>query len=497
MKRILSLVLAVLMLMSIMTVNAEGSGEELEHVTLEVIMIGNGTKKDAADEVFKAISDYVADRLNAEIILTCYPSGDLTQKLLMRLVAGESWDINFDSDWTGFYKVNAQEGYMDVSELLPVYAPNLYASYQKAGTLDAIRDSEGRITALPWTMVSNNRFFFRWRGDLADAAGLTYDTSKMGTIEDVYQICSDLHKAYPDRYIVDFIPIDMFLTKYNLYPIGHGYCVDLTDAGCKLVRIEDTNAIRECAEWSKKFLDEGLIWADAFTDGHDMNGFWMQGKAIGYATNTTHEFCNYYLPMEEENARTDYFMYYPESYYPNRSPMANALCISAISKNPERALMFLDMLETDQKLFDLILYGIEGKTYVIDENGCARYPEGMNSTNSNYMDYSGRWAFWKPQFMRPDDRYPEGFWQNEADFATNYEYNIVCPIISFAPNLEDINVEISERDAIYGDCIAIAQSGRVEDVDAFVAEYTKKLADADAGVVLAELQDQVDAYLGK
>ncbi len=497
MKRILSLVLAVVMLMCVMTVNAEGSGESLEHVTLEVIMIGNGTKKDAADEVFKAISDYVADRLNAEIILTCYPSSDLTQKLLMRLVAGEPWDINFDSDWTGYYKMIAQEGYMDVSELLPVYAPNLYATYEKAGTLDAIRDSEGRITALPWTMVSNNRLFFRWRGDLADAAGLTYDTSKMGTIEDVYQVCSDLHKAYPDLYIVDSLPMDMFMTKYNLYHIGHGYCVDLTDPECKLIPIEETPVIRECAEWTKKFIDEGIIWADAFTYSHDPLTLWMQGKMIATTSSVTHEFCNYVLPMNDENARTDYFMYYPENYYPNRSPLANALCISAISENPERALMFLDMLETDKGLFDLLLYGIEGKTYVVDENGAARYPAGMDSTTSNYMDFSGRWAFWKPQFMRPDDRYPQGFWQNEADFATNYEYNTVCPIISFAPNLDDINVEVSERDAVFMDCQTLAQTRSIDDIDAFVAEYSKKLVDADAGVVLNELQAQIDAYLGK
>ena len=70
--------------------------------------------------------------------------------------------------------------------------------------------------------------------------------------------------------------------------------------------------------------------------------------------------------------------------------------------------MMLNMVETSQEYFDMLQYGIEGETYVLGENGEANYPDGMNAANSNYMDWGGRWAFWKPQFMRPNFEYPEG-----------------------------------------------------------------------------------------
>ena len=41
--------------------------------------------------------------------------------------------------------------------------------------------------------------------------------------------------------------------------------------------------------------------------------------------------------------------------------------------------MFLNQLETDQKLYDMVQYGIEGETYVLNGER-AEYPEGMDGT---------------------------------------------------------------------------------------------------------------------
>ena len=64
----------------------------------------------------------------------------------------------------------------------------------------------------------------------------------------------------------------------------------------------------------------------------------------------------------------DFVEVYKDDLYANRSPLANAMAISATSENPERTLMFLNQLETDQKLYDMVQYGIEGETYVLTEN---------------------------------------------------------------------------------------------------------------------------------
>jgi putative aldouronate transport system substrate-binding protein len=80
------------------------------------------------------------------------------------------------------------------------------------------------------------------------------------------------------------------------------------------------------------------------------------------------------------------------------------------------------------------MYGIQGRTYEIDTSkpNSVKYPAGMNDNNSNFMNWQGRWALFKPQFMRGDPLYSEGFWQRELDFAMGNPNNIASPLDGFS-----------------------------------------------------------------
>ena len=53
--------------------------------------------------------------------------------------------------------------------------------------------------------------------------------------------------------------------------------------------------------------------------------------------------------------------------------------ISTNSAHPEESFTLLSALYTDAELHTLLSFGIEGKHYVIDEDGRADYPEGMTA----------------------------------------------------------------------------------------------------------------------
>ena len=53
--------------------------------------------------------------------------------------------------------------------------------------------------------------------------------------------------------------------------------------------------------------------------------------------------------------------------------------------------MFLNLLQSDREFYDMVIYGIEGETYVLND-GIVDYPEGVTSTNSNYLGWGGQWA---------------------------------------------------------------------------------------------------------
>lgn len=342
MKRTLSLFVALLMLVSmVFAVTSLACAENgLEHVTLKFIFYGD--KKSATDEVWNAIAEKYKDQLNCDFDVQFIAGDDYKQKLLVKVAAGEPWDLCFDSDWTGYYLMLAQEAYMDLSELLPEYAPDLYAAYEKTGALAAATDANGRVTALPWTMTMNNRPFFQWRGDLAEKAGIEVDASTIQTTEDVLELCRKLKAAYPDKYILENSDLNAFLVKYDLCDIGHALCIDLNDPDCKVIPVEETAAYRERAELAKTMQDEGIIWGDVLVDKLDHNDLINQGILI--TKWGTHEFSTQNRAWVEDTAYWAYNDLYVDHKFANRTPLANALCIPETAENPERTLMFLNLL---------------------------------------------------------------------------------------------------------------------------------------------------------
>lgn len=489
MKKLLSLVLVLAMALSTFAVMFTAVAEtELEPVTLKFIFFAD--KKSAVDQVWAAIADKYRDVLNADFDVQFIPADDYRQKLLVKASAGEEWDMNFDGNWLGYYQMLAMDAYMDLTELLPQYAPDLYAAYQESGALQAAT-YQGKVVALPWTMVMNNRQVFQWRGDLAEAAGIVVDKENFSTFEDAYEVLKQFQEAYPDRYIIESSSLDSMRIKYNLVDIGNNLVIDLKDPEHKVQPLETTAAYMEFAQFAEKLQNDGLIWKDVLNDRIDHNTLIDQGKLITkWGTN---EFARSKRAWVEEGAYWDYASLYPDGLSAHRTPLANIAAIPVTSENPDRTLMFMNLLQTDREMYDMMHYGILGVTYELDGEE-AVYPEGMTIANSNYMDWQGRWAFWKPQFMRPDAVYGKDFWKQEEENAYSNENNIASPFDGFSLDAADINIEIAQRDQIHTDANRLIEVGLAGDATEAV---NKLIADQqyNAEIIVSEIQKQIDAYM--
>ncbi|MCL2867132.1 MAG: DUF3502 domain-containing protein [Clostridia bacterium] len=491
MKKLVALVLAALIALSMLSIMV-ASASELPHVTLKFIFFAD--KKADTDKVWAAIAEKYKDVLNCDFDVQFIPGDDYKQMLLYKAGAGDEWDMNFEGEWLGYFQMIAMDAYADLTDLLPVYAPNLFEAYQESGVLNAATHN-GKIVCLPWTMMMNNRQTFQWRGDLADAAGIVVDKESITTFEDVYPILEQLQAAYPDRYIIESSSWDAMKNKYSLVEIGNGLVIDLSDPSGTILAKENTDAFREFVAFGKKLQDAGFIWKDILNDKTDRNAMINEGQLI--TKWGTYEFARSGRPWVEEGARWDYVFLYPEGLSPNRTPLANVAAISATSNNVERVLMFMNLLQIDQELYDMMHYGILGETYQINDEGAVVYPEGMSTANSSFMGWQGRWAYWKPYFMRPDDEFPKDFWKEEAEYAMSSPYNIPSPYDAFVFNAEDVNVEIAQRDQVFEDHKKLFESGIINgEPDAVVDAYIAAQA-INAEIIVAEAQRQLDAFLGK
>lgn len=476
------------------TAAAEGpvdpvTGEALEPVTLKFIFFGD--KKSATDDVWNAIADYTRDTLNCDYDVQFVSGDDYKQKLLVKAATGEAWDMNFDSDWTGYFQMAANDAYLNLDELLPAYAPTLYAKYEEKGLIESMKN-KGHINILPWTITMNNRPLFQWRGDLAEAAGITVDKDSFETIEDVDKLLYELKEAYPDRYIIECSQLSG--GGYFTIDSGMGLYFDLDDEHVTVYAAEDIPEWVEAMEYAEKWQKDGLIWKDVLTDKLDHNALINEGKLI--TKWGTHEFANSNRAWVEEGACWDSTTIYTDDLYANRTPLANAMTISATSENPERTLMFMEMLETDQTLYDMVHYGIEGTTYVInEENGAADYPEGMDSASSNYQEWGGRWGLWKPQFMRATPDYDPGFWEEEEKFAMSSDKNVVSPLEGFTFDATNVQTEVAQRNQIFGDANKLLTVGLAGDTKTAVEKLKADSEAAGKQTLIDEYQRQIDEFL--
>jgi len=451
-----------------------------------------GDKKTATDEVWMEVSRYVkAKGLNVKFNITFIPWSDYYSKLLVMAASGDRWDLNFDSE-NSFQQMASRGSYLALNELLPKYAPHLYATYRESDVLTSVT-MDGEIVALPWTIRMNQRYYAGWRQDLAEKVGIHRKPGAVRTVEDVDVLLHELKVAYPEAKLTRTGPLSFYTLREEWVDLGyHGLGFYLDDPLMTVQAIEQQPFYAEAARMSKRWYDDKILNRDGIIDKESGADLWRNGKML--FTLTSHEWAYAADPgFADPGYRQQMSLLYPEKRYVNRSPIANVLAINRNSEHPELTLRFLDMLGTDQTLYDLVMYGIEGLTYQLDKTA-AIYPEGMTFATSNYMDWGSEWGFWQPQFMRPTSTYSAGFWQQEALFA-DQPPNLDSPLAGLFLMDGGITSELDKRDQAYEELGRAVEYGIVADVDGAVEFYRSHQLANGLTQIIEEVQRQVDHFL--
>jgi putative aldouronate transport system substrate-binding protein len=462
-----------------------------KEVTLQFYF--GGEKKAATDEVWSKVSDYVKSKgLNVKFKVNFIPFTDFKRKMLDMAASGDTWDMNFDADWLSYKQMASRGSYLGLNVLLPEYAPNLYRIYQEQGTLSAAT-MNGQIVGLPWTMKMNERPFVGWRADLAEKAGIVRAPNAVKTIEDLDVLLHELKDAYPNEKLSRTPPLGLYLIRDEWVDLAfHGLGFYMDDPKMTVRAIEQQPFYVESAKMSKKWNDYKILNRDASIDNENGADQWRNGKML--FTITSHEWANANPGFVDPSFRQQMSLIYPDKRSVNRSVLANVLAINRNSVHADLVLRFLDMMETDKELYDLVQYGIEGITYVLDGNA-AEYPEGMRYVSSNYLEWDSRWAFWwKPEFMRPTPIYPGDFWIKETEFAS-LPVNIRSPVDGLFISDDNMKDEVTRRDKTADEIGKPIEFGKALNVEQEVANYIEKQKANGLDKIIAETQKQVDDYL--
>ena len=175
-----------------------------------------------------------------------------------------------------------------------------------------------------------------------------------------------------------------------------------------------------------------------------------------------------------------------------KNPVVTTSCISGSfvaiathSKNPVRAMKFLNLLNTDPYLHNLLCFGIENMHYTKLPNG------QIHITPAGVERYSiPTWTLGNMFLEYVPDTEPADKWAVTKQFNAD---SVLSPLFGFGYDPEPIQAEISALSNISGQYGEQLQNGAC-DIDATAAEYTKKAKSAGMDKMFTELQKQIDKW---
>ncbi|WP_320128969.1 extracellular solute-binding protein [uncultured Sphaerochaeta sp.] len=475
------------------TGTATSSATNLKPVTLTFWSCGD--KRSAQDQVLAAFCKEYKSELNIDKIKFNYVSfGDYEDKMTSLVAGGDDFEGCFVADWMLYNKMANKGAFLNLNDLLAQYAPTLYKTYKDAGVAN-ICSIDGQMVTLPWLQKKSSKPILLFRKDLADKYGVDY--SNLQTIEDIDAFLEEAHAKIPN--ITTFesgFPrgntysdvLAILNSKYNMDTMNYHMLTNNFDT--KLIPIEQTEMFKKAVTWMQKWYNDGFVSKSELSET-DTQEF-ANGKTfcrVGLYENAVQG-----ITFNVSGAELGWAEPYPDGKFRYDSPLNNAFAINKNAANPERALMLLELLDTNEKAYDMFMYGIEGKTYVTEADGSIGYPEGQDSSNSTYLDWF-KWPFIRTQFEKPSGSNTQKAIDMNNTWLAKDNF-IVAPLIGFGPDTSPIKTELAQRDQLYDEQGKLLLAGIIEggNVDVAVQNYIKAQKATGLDDILSYLQTQADSY---
>jgi putative aldouronate transport system substrate-binding protein len=160
--------------------------------------------------------------------------------------------------------------------------------------------------------------------------------------------------------------------------------------------------------------------------------------------------------------------------------------ISAMCKNPERALMFLELVNTDETLSNLINYGVEGVHYKkAGKATITQLPRGVEKYNPD-----SQWMFGNETITYS---LPERTSKAWTTLDESVKKAIASPLLGFSFDPEPVAVEIHNLNDITNKYVNDLSIGKVNPTST-LTKMNNELKNAGLQKVLTEMQQQVDKF---
>lgn len=452
-----------------------------EEVTLRYVIPDVFGDYPGWDNILTEINKITKVKINAVIEVELIPIGEYTDKMNMKFVSDEEFDLCFTGAWNPYSSAAAKNAYAELTEeMLNEYAPDVMAELNEA-VWDAVTIN-GKIYGVPLQQIYVRQTGIRVATELAEK--YQFDLTQVTSLDDLDSYAALIKNNEPDA-----VPI--FVSKDNLYENMINYmgfdCLVSTDVPGAVYFAGDTTVVNQFESPEFRALCEkvhqwnlaGYLPSDAVTGSTSANG-----KIYAIAFDPAHKPGGDATESQARGYEIEGIAF-GDCAMTTSAIQATITAISAKSKNPERALAFINLLNTDPDLLNLFCHGIEGADYefVSEEDGLIQVTS----------DYPGMYSFLIGNVFNEyyTDPSQVGTWEATAQINKNASASCV---LGFAFDSEPVSTEIAQCTAVVSEYLPALSCGAV-DVDSTLNEFIAALKEAGVDNIIAAMQSQINAWV--
>ena len=440
-----------------------------------------GGKQVDMQSVMDAANAITEPAIGAKIDLRMIDSGSYSEKMQMMMASGEVFDLMFTGYVNNYNQAVKRGGLMDITDMIDKYAPKLKDEISPLAFEQAYID--GKIYAVPNYQTMSLKPAIAVRKDLADEFGL--DESKIKTINDMEPfmewVKNNHSEVFAYRPQMGMRP----WTDREYFEVFNGFLASQEElhSGKNKVTLQlpfendvFVDGMYKLYEWYQK----GYIRKDILTVTDDS---YKIGKyAVCYST---------WKPGAEKSMKNatgnDYdFIIMDKDRSPFADGAVNAMTgISRTSKNPEKAMKFIELVNTNKELYNLFCFGIEGKHYKKDDAGHV-----IADPNSGYFQNNSDWMFGNQFNAYILSGNEDNIWEETKklnDEAVEY------PLSGFTFDNSNVTAEMTAIDTVNSQ-FSVLNKG-AQNPDEYFEDFKERQKEAGVDKVLAEYQRQIDEFL--
>lgn len=474
------------------TGSTEGGQAEYDKIVYAYATFNNIPTDETLSTVEEALNVITREKIGVEVELLPMPIFEYSSNVSLALQGGDQIDV-FQTLGDFNTCVSSHMAY-DLTSIIDTCAPESKELFGEAFLQACTKD--GSLYALPTYKPYALTPMIIYRQDIADEMGI--DMSQVTDIYALTDVLRQVKENYPTmtplipvqtgdsgmgRTIadVDYLTDDMFSPKGVL--IGDDMTV--TD-------LYSTDEFADLCDLTRSWYNEGLIMQDAATTTSTATELMSSGNSFCYIASYSYPPEDTAASLEAQCGNMDLgAVQIGEAYLATDSINSVSWMVASTSENPEAALKFLNLTFTDADVINTLIYGVEGRDYVVDAEGYVSYPEGQDAATVPYTAQLSCGTLGNFFLMYPmvGTSKESLVWEEEQNVNAK-----TSPAMGFTFDSSVVKTEYTAVTNVINQYLPGLSCGSV-DPETALPEFVEKLNAAGYDKILAAKQEQLDAWL--